>query len=171
VIFSLTPRYTAVALVAVGNRAPSVTTGIEATVEGNIVQAPQNEATLVNTQVDYLRSRPVAERAMNYLGLWDLPEFDPWAQPHGSVGAARTWIVAAIARFRGFVSGRTGRSSSDAAVDQEAVRREQAIDILLSKLTVDAEKDSRIIIVQFEDSDRKRFAAAANAVADQYVAR
>jgi polysaccharide biosynthesis transport protein len=169
VIFSLTPRYTAEAIIAVGNRAPSVTTGIEATVEGNVVQVPQDAAVVVNTQVGYLRSRPVAERAMDYLNLWNLPEFDP--RPRGPVAALRSWTKAAIARFRGFVSRRRGEDRANAAVEAAAVRRERAVDIFLSKLTVSPQTTSQIITVQFEDAAPKLAATAANAVADQYIAR
>jgi uncharacterized protein involved in exopolysaccharide biosynthesis/Mrp family chromosome partitioning ATPase len=169
VVFSLTPRYTGAAIVAVGSRAPSVTTGIEATVEGNAVQVPQEAAVVVNTQVDYLRSRPVAERVMDYLNLWNLPEFDP--QPWGPVAALRSSTEAAIARFREFVSGRREENNANAAVEQATARRERAVDIFLSKLAVGAQPTSQIVTVQFEDPDPKRAAAAANAVANQYIAR
>src|SRR5262249_34672541 len=95
-IFSLTPRYAAVAVVAIGNRTPNVATRIESDVDGNVVQFLPDVAA-VQTQVDYLRSRPVAESAMDALHLWDRPEFNPSAQPHGVLRAAITgWIRPAV---------------------------------------------------------------------------
>src|SRR5271155_855924 len=95
-ILSLTQRYTATAVVAVGERAPSVATRIETDVDGNVVQLSPDEAA-VNTQVEYLRSRLVAERAMDYLHLWSRPEFDPSARPRGGpVNTVKEWIRPAI---------------------------------------------------------------------------
>ena len=53
----------------------------------------------------------------------------------------------------------------------EARKRDEAVDIFMSKLAVDAGPKSQIITVKFEDPDPKLAAAAANAVADEYIAR
>jgi capsular exopolysaccharide synthesis family protein len=171
VIFSLTPRYAAVAVVAVGNRASTVATRIEADVDGNMVQLPPDLAA-IQTQVDYLRSGPVAERAMDSLHLWDRPEFNPSARPRGVLlGAIATWVRPASAlvhRWRDWLSG--GKAKGDAALGKAAERTE-ALEIFLSNLTVDAAQNSHIIYVRFEATDPQLAAAAANAVADQYIAR
>jgi polysaccharide biosynthesis transport protein len=171
VIFSLTPRYAATAVVAIGNQAPSITTRIETDVEGNTVQVSPDEAT-VNTQVDYLQSRPVAERAMDYLDLWHLPEFDPDAvRHHGLLDTVKQWISPAMALLHELRIRLSGSEVTPGPGDQRLAKRNAAIDTFLAKLTVDAEPDSEIITVKFEDPDPKVAAAAANAVADQYIAR
>jgi capsular exopolysaccharide synthesis family protein len=171
VIFSLTPRYTALAVVAVGNQARSVTTRIEYDVEGNVVQASPDDAA-VNTQVDYLRSRPVAERAMDYLHLWNLPEFNPEARPRGGLlDTVQNWVEPAGARFREFRVWLSGSEPTANRAQNELAKRNAAVDIFLNKLAVNAEPKSQIITVQFADRDPGLAAAAANAVADQYIAR
>jgi polysaccharide biosynthesis transport protein len=171
VIFSLTPRYAAVAVVAIGNRAPNVATRIEFDVGGNAVQLPLDVAA-VQTQVDYLRSPPVAESAMDSLHLWDRPEFNPSVRPRGVLlKAISAWIEPAIAlvhRWRDWLSGSAAREGAAASAD---AKRNQALEIFMSCLSVAAEPNSHIITVRFEDPDPKLAAAAANAVADQYVAR
>jgi capsular exopolysaccharide synthesis family protein len=170
-IFSLTPRYTAVAVVAVGNRAPSIATRIQSDVEGAVVQLSP-DAAAVRTQVDYLRSRPVAEAAMDQLNLWKLPEFGPSVQRSGSLAWMRAWIGDAIVRFYGLVSGHSSPGNRDTmAADRAAANRNAAVDLFLSKLSVDAEPNSQIITVRFEDPSPKLAAAAANAIADAYIAR
>jgi capsular exopolysaccharide synthesis family protein len=168
VILSLTPRYAAVAVVAIGNRAPTVATRIESDVDGNVVQFPLDVAA-VQTQVDYLRSRPVAESAIDSLHLWDRTEFNPAAPSHR--GRLTAWIGPALAqyhRWHDWLSGSAARGSAAANAD---AKRIEALEIFLSKLTVEAESNSHIINVRFEDPDPELAAAAANAVADQYIAR
>jgi polysaccharide biosynthesis transport protein len=169
-ILSLTPRYSATAVVAVGNPEPSVITGIETNIDGRVVQLSPDEAA-VNTQVDYLRSRPVAERAMDYLHLWNLPEFEPSAQPHGALDAIEERIGQAMALFRQWHAELSGNQLAASYAESELARHDAAIDKFLSKLTVDAQPKSQVITVRFEDPDPEIAAAAANAVADQYIAR
>jgi uncharacterized protein involved in exopolysaccharide biosynthesis/Mrp family chromosome partitioning ATPase len=169
-IFGLTPRYTAVAVVAVGNRAPSIATRIQSDVEGAVVQLSP-DAAAVRTQVDYLRSRPVAEAAMDQLNLWKLPEFDRSVQRSGSLAGMRAWIGDAIARFYGLVFGHSSTGNRETAAERTAANRNAAVDLFLSKLSVEAEPNSQIITVRFEDPSPKLAAAAANAIADAYIAR
>jgi polysaccharide biosynthesis transport protein len=170
-ILSLTPRYTASAVVAIGNQAPTIATKIETDVSGSVVQIAPDDA-VVNTQVDYLRSRPVAERAMDYLNLWHLPEFDHDARSSsGLFDAVGRWIEPAMARLHELRRWLSGSEAAPSADDSRLAERDAAVDIFLSKLSVDAAPRSQIITVQFEDPDPKVAAAAANAVADQYIAR
>jgi capsular exopolysaccharide synthesis family protein len=169
-ILLITPRYTAVAFVAIGNRAPSVATRIQNDVDGTIVQVAPDEAA-VNTEVDYLQSRPVAERAMNYLNLWGLPEFNPSVPPGGGpLNPVVAWVRQAIALARQWHARLSGSPVSDLR-EGELEKRSKAIDNFLAKLTVDVKRSSQIISVQFEDPDPRLAAAAANAVADQYIER
>jgi uncharacterized protein involved in exopolysaccharide biosynthesis len=170
-ILSLTPRYVGVAVVAIGARTPSVAAGIASDNDRNIVQVPP-DAAVVQTQLDYLRSRPVAESAMDSLHLWDRPEFNTSARPQGAVSAAlAAWTRTAIglvSRWRARLFGSEPRENLAAS---EKTNRNEALDIFLSKLMVDAEPNSHIITIRFQDPDPRLAAAAANAVADQYIAR
>jgi polysaccharide biosynthesis transport protein len=174
-IFAITPQYAAVAVVAIGNRAPSVATRIESDIDGNVVQSSPDAATLhtqVDTQVDYLYSRPVAERAMDALDLWNKSEFDRSSGRRGGpVDRVSGWVRSALTpvrQLRAWLSG--GKVAPDAQAS-ELARRNAAIGIFLKKLKVEAKPESQIITVQFEDPDPQLAAAAANAVADQYIAR
>jgi uncharacterized protein involved in exopolysaccharide biosynthesis len=170
-IFSLTPRYAAVAAVAIGNRTPNAATRIGAD-GGNPAQV-RLDATAVRMQADYLRSRPVAETAMGSLHLWDRPEFNPSVRPHDVLFKAMSaWIEPAIALaqgWRNWLSGSTAKEDGAAASDD--AKRNQALEAFLSRLSVAAEPNSRIITIRFEDPDPKLAAATANAVADQYISR
>jgi capsular exopolysaccharide synthesis family protein len=170
-VFSLTPRYTATAVVAIGNQAPSIATRIETDVGGNVVQVAPDETT-VNTQVDYLQSRPVAERAMDYLHLWNLPEFDPDAAPRGGLfNTVGQWVAPAMALLHEWRAWLSGSDAASDPADGRLAKRDAAVDKFISRLLVGAEPRSQVITVQFEDPDPKVAAAAANAVADQYIAR
>jgi uncharacterized protein involved in exopolysaccharide biosynthesis len=171
VILGLTPRYAAVAVVAIGNRTPNVATGIGSDVDGNAVQPPVDVAA-VQTQADYLRSRPVAESAMDSLHLWDRPEFNPSARPYGEpLATIAARIRPAIALFDRWHDWLSGSEAKGKAAASDEAKRNEALEIFLSNLTVDAEPNSHFITVRFEDPDPRLAAAAANAVAEQYIAR
>src|SRR5262249_32664129 len=126
----------------------------------------------VQTQVDYLRSRPVAESAMDALHLWDRPEFNPSARPHGVLPAAiKARIEPAIEFVHQWRDRLLGSEDRENTAASDEARRNEALDIFLSNLVVDAAPNSHIITVRFEDPDPKLAAAATNAVADQYIAR
>jgi capsular exopolysaccharide synthesis family protein len=109
---------------------------------------------------------------MDALHLWDRPEFNPSARPHGVLRAAiEAWIRPAVGLVQRWRDRLIGSEARENAAASDEARRNEALDIFLSKLAVDASQNSHIITVRFEDPDPKLAAAATNAVADQYIQR
>jgi uncharacterized protein involved in exopolysaccharide biosynthesis len=163
-MLSLAPRYTAVAIIAVADRAPNSASDGDSGVDGKMVgRSP--DAAVVYREVNYLRSLAVARTAIDNLLLWNLTERNAAAQLIGPLGAITGWISSAVAWFRRVDAGHSEASSPHVA-DQAAL-----LDKFRSKLVVEAQPNSRIIAVRFEDLDPNLAVAAANAVANQSVTR
>ena len=173
VIYSMVPIYVGEALVVVGNRGPGIDR-IELRVDGNTAQMLADPAT-VQTEVDILRSPALALQVVEELKLAERPEFNPsLRQDRGVVQRIRGWVSVGLSRARELVQWSldrpVGGDREAGGPDARATAESTAVEIFLSKLTVAAKNNSRVIAVRFEDPDPQLAAATANALLEHYIA-
>lgn len=104
------------------------------------------EAAVVDTEVEILRSRQLAERVVDALGLIHDPEFAASASP--------PWL---------------GDADRRATLVDPQARREQVIDAVLERLRIARMGGTYVMQVAFESRDPAKAARIANAFADQYL--
>lgn len=139
-VFQMTPIYRSTALLLIENAKSKVLT-IHDLYEG---QRDSMEA--FNSQVQILKSRPVAEKVVRNLKLFEHPEMVPLNKPG--------WFDAEL----------TGTREQIAAVLQEA-----AIQKFEYSLTIEPIIKSQIVKVSFDSTDKELAAKVANAVVDAYI--
>ena len=193
VVASLTPMYTASVLVEINPRQnrivdfDAVLSGVTGDVES------------IQTEVEIITSRSIAQRTVSKLGLELNPEFNAELRPIGLIGSLRRNLGAWLSEvanegavenleIHGAVelqSGEPGLFSTilislsqvldkplepESSVEELIQRRnDNLVDNVLDRLTVAPEGRSRVIRISFESEDPKTAAAAANAIADFYV--
>ncbi|AGA91384.1 capsular exopolysaccharide biosynthesis protein [Thioflavicoccus mobilis 8321] len=117
---------------------------------------PSND--FYQTQYELLRSRSLARRVIDQIGL---KVVDENASNSGFFGGLRD-------DFRGWVSGLFGDDAGrDSAGDDEATPAREGA--LLSHLTIEPVRNSRLVKIHYESSDPIEAAAVANAVADNFI--
>ena len=163
VVFQLTPRYTAKAVLMIESRQSKVV-DLDAVVEG---LPADRETTAGETEV--LRSRGLAAQVIGRLGLSRDPEFNPALRPPSFLEAALDSIgIAAEEWTAGPPRARGGEgSSAQAGRERDRVR---VIDAFLENLKVSSKRDTRVITVKFDSESPRRAAQTANAVAERYIA-
>lgn len=105
------------------------------------------------TQVEILKSRALAVRVVDKLGLITHPDFDP-----------RQREVSWMGRLRQLV----GLASAERNWTDDELQK-AAIGALVSRMTVEPVRLSQLIKVSFESSDPTTAAGVANAIAESYI--
>ena len=143
VVFQLTPRYTAKAVLMIESRQSKVV-DLDAVVEG---LPADRETTAGETEV--LRSRGLAAQVIGRLGLSRDPEFNPALRPPSFLEAALDSIgIAAEEWTAGAPRARGGEgSSAQAGRERDRVR---VVDAFLENLKVSSKRDTRVITVKFD---------------------
>ncbi len=148
---SLTPRYTAQAMLMIERPAP-------------VIRFPDSEGRVgridsyLETQLDLLRSRQVAERVVRELQLSSHPEFDPRQN--------RPLLdIAAIGRRAAGLVGLKLRAPllSEAEVHALATRQ------FMKQLDIRLQGKAKLVQISVTMADRLTAAKAANAIADSYI--
>jgi capsular exopolysaccharide synthesis family protein len=106
------------------------------------------------TQVEILRSREVALRAITDLKLYDRPEFDPRAPKKG---------LAAMLNALGFATAETPAEWTDRAL------AEAVLPAFRGQLAIEPVRLSQLVTVSFESADPAFAATVANKVAAAYI--
>ncbi|MDB5395610.1 MAG: exoP [Rhodospirillales bacterium] len=160
VISTLTPRYTAAALLMVGDQQPhmldlqSVVTGVE--------------AEITESEIQVIRSRRIARMVIEKLNLLHDPNFMP-------VGHQPLWLSEAARQVSQFWTrtelwlGLSSPSAKRPAGLESEIALSHAVDSLISHLAVTAKGRSRAVDVQFESASPQIAAAVTNAVAQTYI--
>lgn len=145
VLWLLTPLYSATAVVMLDQRKNNIE-DVSAVLSG----LPTDPASVQN-QVEILTSRKLVGRVVDKLDLHDDPEFNPHLHSGFFLGTFNPvkWI-----------------SGSQTNAD---IQRNEVIDKVLKRLTVDPIGVSTAIDVTFDAEDRVKAARIANAIADAYV--
>jgi capsular exopolysaccharide synthesis family protein len=192
VIYSLPTLYRATAYVEINPRQSKIV-DFEAVLSGQ----PADAATMA-TEIQILRSRKLANKTVEKLGLDRDPEFNaalraPGLLPRllepvfgvsleptvavqdGEEGPAESeaeggsdWSFGAI--LKRFIPRQDTAKSPPAGLKEQALReRSRVIDAFLKKLTATAQGRSRVIGVTVESANPRTAAASANTLADFYI--
>lgn len=141
VVFQMTPVYRSTALLLIENAKSKVLT------INDLYEGQRDSMEAFNSQVQILKSRPVAEKVIRKLKLFEHPEMVP---PNKS-----SWFGAEAA---------TGTREQAAAKLQEAVIRK-----FESSLTIEPIIKSQMVRVSFDSTDKEFAAKVANAVVEAYI--
>ncbi len=166
IVFQLTPRYTATVAVMIEPRETQVV-DIEAVMSG----LPRDFAT-IQSEVEVIRSRGLADRVIRKLKLLEDPEFNSdlrpktaWEELRDELFDVRAYVPE---EWLDIVFG---------APEQETLTREEkldrkrieTIDHFLARLEVRPARRSRVITISFESENPQTAALVANTVADLYL--
>ena len=158
VLFQIAPRYTATALVMIDPRETQIV-DIEAVMSG----LPGDLET-IQSEIEIIQSRGLAEKAIRKLKLYDDPEFNARLRPDSfwdSVGSVVGGWTQAV--FSG-PDGPPTRLELEFDLERVAI-----IDSFLEKLEVGRRGRSRVIEIAFESENPQTAVQGANAIADLYV--
>jgi capsular exopolysaccharide synthesis family protein len=124
----------------------------------------------MNTQYRILRGRDLARRVSHKLDLKNIPEFNGTAEPHSSPA---TMVTDAVQRVVGLVRHQAPPEPSTAPEGPADIGGDDAgiVAGFLSRVTVAPVPDSKLVDVYFESTDPRLAAAAANTLAEEYVAQ
>lgn len=155
VTMTATPMYTATANVMLDTRREQVT-NVEAVLSG----LPA-DSSVVDTEVEIIKSRRLAERVVNALQLDQDPEFNPALGSPGPVGAIKGVISGAIAAVR-------PQEAEDSAIAEQKAQ-ERVVDSVLQGLSVRRSGLTYVINVSFEAESAPKAATIANKFAELYL--
>lgn len=155
VTLTATPMYTATANVMLDTRQEQVV-NVEAVLSG----LPA-DSSVVDTEVEILKSRRLAERVVNALQLDKDPEFNPVLRTTGPIGAIKGAISGALSAL-------TPEEAQDGAVAEQKAQ-ERVVDNVLSHLSVRRSGLTYVINVSFESESPTKAATIANKFAELYL--
>jgi polysaccharide biosynthesis transport protein len=160
--FQQTPRYTATSQVMIDTRDKSVT-DVEAVMSGLSA-----DSSVVDTEVEILKSRALAERVVKVLKLDEDPEFNGRLRKPTAfsqvVGAPRA-LVRSI--FASAAPASASGASSEAVQQQREF--ESVVDGVLGRLTVRRSGLTYVINIGFESESPEKAATIANEFARRYL--
>ncbi len=147
VVFQMTPIYRATSLLLIENVKNKVLT------LNDLYGGQRDSMEEFNSQVQILHSRPVAERVIRKLKLFDHPAMDPRQQKTRS----------------GFFSGWFGGEPKAIKEMTEEELMESLVGRLAGSLTIEPIPKSQVVKISFDSPDRELAASVANAVVDSYI--
>jgi len=192
IVSSLTPKYTASALVEINPRQANVV-DFEAVLSG----LPADLET-IETELKIIQSRKIAQRVIQRLELNKDPEFNAALRAPGLISSwvsgIRSWLAGSpdsepgqeaasqqpeneaeapglLRRSLAYLSGLVSPRAQTEIPDEQKIDRERnsVIDAFLANLSASPEGRSRVVRINFKSNDPKVAADAANAVADFYI--
>lgn len=135
---------------------------------GSVLSGLAPDAAVVDTEVEIIRSRTLAEKIVQKLNLVESPEFNPRLREPSGLDQVKDSVTSTLKGFLGGVS-------SDAAPqrDSESERARTELDAvvssLLAKTTAYRIGTTYGIAISADSYDPKLAAAIANEIADQYL--
>jgi polysaccharide biosynthesis transport protein len=157
VTFEQTPRYTATANVMIDTRKHDVT-DIQ-----DVLSGLPDDSSVVDTEVEILMSRSLAERVVADQKLDQDPEFNKKLRQANALAGA---VEAPFALVGSLFSSPQSPASSDLATQKA---HEAVVDSVLSRLKVHRSGLTYVIDVAFESRDPAKAARIANAFANLYL--
>lgn len=156
-VLRMTPLYTAEALVLINVRESTVV-DMEAVLSG----LPPDSA-VIDSEVEVLRSRGVAERVVKKLRLDRDKEFNPQlrAKTFGQYISPMPWIRSLLQLFQ------SEREISQE--DAEANAFSSVVNAVLGRLSISRKRLTYVIEISFLSEDPKKAARIANSFADTYL--
>jgi succinoglycan biosynthesis transport protein ExoP len=157
---SLTPRFTAEALLMVGDQQSHVL-DLQSVVTGA-------DTELTESQIQIVKSRRIAQLVVDKLNLLKDPAFGGGPKKHDWFSDALNTVTALPATFSEWLFPAKEHAEKGDRSENDA-RMSHAIDNLTKHLNVAARGRSRVISVSFETENPKTAADVTNAVADTYI--
>jgi polysaccharide biosynthesis transport protein len=159
-----TPRFTATANVMMDTRKHSVD-NIQA-----VLSDLPDDTSVVDTEVEILKSRSLAEKVVNVLKLDQDPEFNYSLRKLNPIAAA---INAPGAAIQSLTHALAPPASPQTKLDAEALRaqklHESVVDHVLRALEVRRSGLTYVINISFQSKDPAKAAVIANTFADRYL--
>lgn len=146
-----TPTYRSTAVVMLNNREEQVVD------LGNVIGGLGSDSTVVNTEVEVLRSRVLLGKVVDELELTQDAEFNSALRPPGTFSQLKSLAREIIL------------PSSRVLGPDDARRREATIDALLAALTVRNVPQSLVFQVTVETTSREKSARIADKLVDLYI--
>ena len=152
--------YTSSAVVMLENREESVT-DIESVIGGL-----GNDTTVLNTEVEVLRSRQLIGKVVDKLNLTEDPEFNPALVPPSTFNAFKSGMITRIKSTLGIADGSFVTQTEEA---QATAARNRAINQVLSKMTVKNVPLSLVFRIGVETENPRKSALLADTIVDLYI--
>lgn len=156
VVLMLPERYTGVAKVLIR---PDIAQNAAAG------QQPESVSEAIESNIEIMRSRGLAERVIVQLKLYEDPELNVAIAPKWESGDWKAWLSASVSRL--FGPDRTNAPPTDQV--RLARLRTQIIDRFLDRLAIARMGQSRVVSIAYSSSKAGRAAEVANAVANRHV--
>ncbi len=134
---------------------------------GQVQAAPdqQPDQTAVESEVELIKSRTIAERVIDQLNLQNDPEFNPARQAPTLIGTIKDTITLKSLREK---MQRDKTAGTPAEVTAK-IERQNVVDALEGKLGVNRVGLTRVIEISFTSAFKEKAALIANAWAQQYI--
>ncbi|HEY0835745.1 MAG TPA: polysaccharide biosynthesis tyrosine autokinase [Azospirillum sp.] len=161
-VSGITPVYTATTQVMLDTRRPRV---IDLK---DVLSQLQPQLVTVNSEVEVLRSRTVAERVATALNLYDDPEFNPSLRAKPEESDLVRSVTALWNEVKTAIVGEKPEPQVDEETRRQALRA-GVVGGLLGRMSVAAVPQSLVIRISFNSTDPHKAARIANAFADAYV--
>ncbi len=154
VVFQLTPRYTASAQVLIDPRERKVA-DVEAVLSGL-----SSDASTIESQIQVIRSRMLAERVIDQLGLERDPEFNAALRQPGWTSSFRSWVKGLL----------PGEAAEETAEQRQERERSKVVDVYLEDLAVSqVGRRSFVIDISFTSENPRMASRVANTLSDLYL--
>ncbi|WP_421729255.1 GumC family protein [Brevundimonas sp.] len=152
-----TPLYTATASIMIDTRTEQVV-DTQAVLSGLSA-----DSGVVDTEVEILKSRRLAERVVEVLSLDEDPEFNRALQKPGPIKS----VVGGVAVLFGAAAPDAARSRLSEVEAQK--EKERVVDVVLSRLSIRRAGLTYVMNVGFESEDAAKASRIANTFADRYL--
>jgi len=131
------------------------------------VQTPDQppDQTAVESEVELVKSRTVADRVINQFGLQNDPEFNAARRPPTLMGQIKDLVTFKALRDK-MKRDKTAGTPAEVAAK---IERENIVDALEGRLGVNRVGLTRVIEISFTSTSREKAAQIANAWAQQYI--
>jgi capsular exopolysaccharide synthesis family protein len=161
IVFQLTPRFTAEAIVMLDTRKSQVV-DIQAVVSGL-----QSDAAVVRSEVEVLRSSSLAEKVVRKLDLTAYEEFNP-TRPRSLIQQVhpREWLPQPLLDI---VAPAPAQEEEIGPAEQQQRIVDRVVGAVQRRLSIINDGRSYVLKIRFEAASAKLAAAVANAYAEMYL--
>ncbi|MFN7533472.1 MAG: GumC family protein, partial [Brevundimonas sp.] len=121
------------------------------------------DSSTVDTEVEVLRSRQLAERVVDTLNLTQDPEFNSRLAPPGPISS----VIDGVSVFLGAAAPDAARAQLSA--EAAALEKERVVDVVLDRLSIRRAGLTYVMNVSFTSEDPAKAARIANTFADRYM--
>ncbi|GEM_PF-39617 len=161
------PMYRATSTVEVALENPQIVSFKE------VLEDNTQTAEFYNTQQELIQSRSMAEAVLSKYDLWDNPDFKVSQIIFNPIPSLLSYVDESVDYIRLiFTKPQNGENDANEAeqkAEREKIRRGWKIDEFLSRVSVSANPNSRIITITFDAYSPTFAAKIADAIADTFV--